>query len=301
MTKVLKSILIPCLLLLTVTGCIDDDRGNCPPEQLVRLVFRYTAGGEQNVVNKYIDAANITVFDSEGKPVSDLQVNKEQLLDPQGVLLPVEEEGKYSVICWGNMGENTEIIKGNSPETSTIQHPNYTKGTRVPTHDPLYYSITPVTVSGTEEIQNKTEFICAYIGLDIYIKTPETTTRATAAPVVEVHNLTPQYDFRMNPVNPFSETYYPDVTFDAGQGVYAAHLNVLRFTDEENPTEIEIKDSGNGKTIHRMKLKEFMQAQNPPISVAENTEVKIPVLIDCSGLNVTVTLPQWGSEDITPW
>jgi len=301
MAKVLKTISVLCLLILTATGCIDDDRGTCPPEQLVRLVFHYTAEGGQNVVDKYIGTANIAVFDSKGNLVDALQVSKEQLLDPQGVLLPVKEAGEYSVVCWGNRGDNTEVTMGSSMETSTVQHPNYTNGTPVPTHDPLYYSLTSVTASQTEEVQGKTEFVCAYVGLDIYIKTPETTTRATATPVVEVHNLTPQYDFRMNPVNPFSQTYYPQTVFDTEKGLYAAHLNVLRFTDEENPTEIEIKDSGNGKTIYRMKLKEFMQAQEPPLSVAGNTEVRVPVLIDCSGLNVTVTLPQWGSEDITPW
>ena len=300
MTKVLKTIPLLCLLATAVAGCIDEDRAGCLTEQPVRLVFRYTAEGDENVVDRYISSAHVSVFDGEGKLVDVLNAGKEELLSEQGVLLPIKEPGQYSVVCWGNAADNTEITMGGTLETSTVQHPNYTRGMPVPTHDPLYYSLTPITVSGTGEQQDNARFICAYIGMDIYIKPSVAMTRAAVPPVVEVHNLTPRYDFGMNPLDAFSATSHPTVEMDEERGMYAAHLNVLRFTDEENPTEIEIKDSPGGESICRLKLKEFMQEQTPPISVAGEKEVRIPVLIDYSGLEVTVTLPAWTGEEITP-
>lgn len=285
------------LMLGILAGCINEDTEYCPQP---RLTFRYTADGSENVLPNYLHGSILYVFDKNGQYVTQLKLSATDLANPQGMILPLPP-GDYRLVCWGNAASNTEIIQGKILETFILQAPGYSSGSSLSTHDPLYYASSLLHVGDNSEGNSELRFESAHINLEIYIKGFENLSRATSTPVVSVHNLTPQYDFRMKGIHPYTSTYTPTTTADTEKKVHVARLSVLRFTDD-NPIEIEINDSRTGNSLYKFKLKEFMAAQQPPIQIGTKQEVTIPVLVsfEGTGLNITVTTPVWEGQDINP-
>jgi len=98
--KLLK--IVPLVILLLLTGCVDENTDHCPPTMMASLTFSYLDFPE------HIHRVNVGIFDKDGKFVESKLVDSQDLEKFQGVYLDLPA-GEYTAVCWGNAFENTHI------------------------------------------------------------------------------------------------------------------------------------------------------------------------------------------------
>lgn len=292
--------LLLSLFTVLCCSCVGSDKDDCPPSA---LSFSYTADGESNVLSAYISDVTLCVFDEvTGRYVNRFSVNREQLLSAEGFPLDLPD-GTYRIVCWGNSGDHSRILIGNTWQESRIGHPAVFGSSSVPdTNDPLYYAITILTVKRGVSTAVALDFECAHISLALFIKGLD----ASMLPIVRFDHLTPEMDFGMQAVNPYSVTYCPQVAYEEAQTRHVARLSVLRFATD-NPITLEILEP-SGASIYTLSLAEFMAAHDLPSArgatraiVTEGVqELTIPIEVIFKGTTVTASLPQWKDESVSP-
>lgn len=270
--------------LFILTGCMKENRDNCPPT--THILFHYQADGETNVIDKYIDVATLFVYNSKGDIVQETQLNRSQLhIDGIEVYLPF---GEYTLVCWGNIGEHTEIANSDNSKTARVHAPGFTTSQPIATNDALYMGSLPLSIRKGEDDQTKRlDFHAAHINLEIYV-------RSSKEPVVQVHHLMPQYTMFMEDAQPFETTYSTPVTYIEEHKAYGALLNVFRFKNN-NPIVVNVHIPGQTGALSSItiQLKDFMKEQMPPLTVEGKQEVTIPILVEFSDLNVICKIPEW--------
>lgn len=265
---------------------------SCPYNAI--LTFRYNNDQERDIFAEKIDNVTVFIFSTDGRFITSKVISKPELMENQSTSLDLIS-GDYHFVCWGNAGENTKFTNTADLLSARLQHPNMITRGNIPTNDHLYFGTCDLSIPDNDILSAEVCFSSAHINLEVYVK--GTTGLPDVLPQVEVHNLKPQYDFTMSPLGD-ETTYYPVSVYDEERHVAATRLQTLRF-DDDNPIIIEIKDpQGSGNNIARVDLKEFM-AKNK-IHVTGIQEATVEILLEFEKLGVTVTVPNWESEEITP-
>lgn len=288
----------PLLLLTLLGGCIKEDMSNCPPEFNTELTFSYTGDeGNPALFAQVFNQVTLFVFNAtDGQLIAENTqvIDKASLTAFQGARLSLDA-GKYTIICWGNAtNENTEFAQNQTLATGRVHHPNYSKGTAIPTNDHLYYGEYNITVTTAGKVSGEIPFKGAHINMEVFVSGFSTQGNAASQPIIECHNLMPQYDLKMNATQPFGTTYYPTVGYDTENKVDAALFQTLRFGDD-NTIRIVVKNKA-GETKHTVNLKEYMLTNT--IKVDNKNEATVRILIEFSDLGVTVTVPKWNDNDV---
>ena len=302
--KLLKTICALTALAL-LGGCIKEDMSDCPPEVNTSLTFSYT--GDENdpmMFGKMIDCVELFVFDrTSGQHILTKTVVKADLRAFQGteLFLPA---GDYRIIAWGNAFDNTEILHNGSLTAGRVHAPafNMEPQRKISTNDHLYYGDYNITVPATDgmpqPVMGDIPFHGAHINIEIYIKNFGHANDPATYPVVEMHNLMPQYDIQKTAVQPFATTYFPAVEWDATNAVAAARFQVLQFTDL-NTISVVVREPAPDNTVKAtVGLMQYMLDNY--ISVNGRNEATVSLLIEFTDLGITVTIPDWGSGDIDP-
>lgn len=292
--KTLSLLVLPVSVLFS--GCIDDDRNDCPPDHNVVLTFSYPDFAE------HIGCVTAAVYDSQSLLVECIQAEKTSLDIFQGIRLGLPA-GDYTAVCWGNTFSNTQInglMPGNGLLMQKVASPGYFSSTPVITNDSLYYGIRRFTVNQNTTTNETIAFTPAYIRLIIQIKgLGNTATGAPSSgyPYIKVNNLAPSYDYTMVAQGNLT-TYYPFITVDPARMLVQSTCNILRF-NEENPITIEVVENHTDNTVlHTVDLQSFIAANS--IKIIEGKEVVIPILISFE-TGVTVTLIEgWSNTPVNP-
>jgi len=293
----LKSILF-CSLALLFLSCIGEDLSECPPTVNLELTFSYRGDTDDpSMFVSYIDQVTLMVYDESERLVLSLDLNKNDLTARQGVELCLEP-GNYKIICWGNAHEYTELYECESFAGGKLNHPSLSKSERIPTNSHLYYGSYNVSVPDKGTVQGDIPFCGAHINLEVYVRNATTVfTKASVEGLqIEAHNLMPQYNMGMLPVQAYSTTYYPETTFNAEKGLNQALFQALRFNDD-NPVLIEVKDPSGTMNCH-VQLKKYMADYK--ISVNNKNEATVPVLVEFTDLGAEIKLPEWIINEVDP-
>lgn len=95
-----KRLVILLLLSLLATGCtFSDEPGVCPYN--TRLEYRYAGSSSENTLTTYVDNLRQYLFDERGNLLGTQLLRRDSVLGWNGDLPP----GKYTVVAWGNLGE----------------------------------------------------------------------------------------------------------------------------------------------------------------------------------------------------
>lgn len=286
----------------SATGCIKEDMSDCPPLSNTELTFSYTGDRQDPAMfARMIDRVTLFVFDrTGGRHILHKTVEKAELNAFQGTELYLPA-GDYRIVAWGNAFGNTEILFSSLSE-GRVHAPAYAASGRIATNDHLYYGDYDITVPAAEDLPGKVTgdipFRGAHIDMDIYVKSFGLPSDPATWPVLEIANLMPQYDIRMNAAQPFGTTYHPVVTWDAENKVMAAHFQVLRFADD-NPVTVTVREPAPDNTAKAtVDLKKYM-ADNS-ITVDGKHEAAVRLLIEFTDLGVSVTVPDWEATGTDP-
>ena len=92
-------------------------------------------------------------------------------------------------------------------------------------------------------------------------------------------------------------TYHPELLLQAGDGDHYGYFNIMRHT-KDSEVEFELVDKASGEVVHTLLLKDFLE-KFPQIDVSKQ-EVLIPIVVEFKNIGVTVTIPEWMIQDVTP-
>ncbi|HCK25076.1 MAG TPA: hypothetical protein DHW31_09930 [Bacteroides graminisolvens] len=295
--KMLFIALCSFALIIFASGCTKAEL--CEGKN-VTLYFQYKAGGTQDVLPEYIGSVMVYVYDAEtGKFVQSAKVSNNQLLSSQQTDLLLDP-GKYDVICWGNVNDNTLLANVTLGKTKAIIANTRTSSEQqLKTTDPLYYAKTTLEVS-SEKLSSSAEvnFCCAHIDIWVYVKgiIDQSTTTASIAPVISVGYLPSSCDFDMRAQGD-KICYYPESSYREDRLVYMSHCSVFRF-DENTDASIYVYNGSNRKLIDKISLCEFISKNQ--ISISQKEEVSIAILLEYSPLGVTISIPDWKEVPVSP-
>lgn len=286
--------LLLSVIALLLTGCIRDYQLDCPGR--VNLTFSYTGDtNDTSMFAKMIDQVTVLVFNSEGEHILTQIIDKQKLSVFKGTELTLDA-GTYSIVCWANAFENTEVTENNRISEKRVHHPNFLKGTSIPTMDHIYYGQHTITVADNDKLTENIPFSGAHINIKVYVDSSIFKNSNEEVPTVEAHNILPQYDMQMGSTQPFQTTYYPHTVKNRENGLYECFFQVLRFEDD-NPVKIEIKNK-SGLSVYKLDLKTYMAENN--ISVNEKNEATVPVLFEYTDLGISVSVPKWEGIIVEP-
>jgi Protein of unknown function (DUF1812). len=285
------------LILLLLTGCVDENTDDCPPKNNGSLKFSYLDFPE------HIQRVDVGIFDKDGMFVESKLVEKNALEEFMGVYLNLDA-GEYTAVCWGNAFENTRITnfeKNGLMDDGEVSHPYFGTENKIPTNDPLFYGVKKFTVKNNVVINETVEFTPSHHKIHVYIKGLSVLTYAPSIeeyPVVRINSLAPTINFQNKTCNR-KESYYPSVTIDNTKAIASALTSVLLFEPENDITVDVIENATANNILETVNLKEFIERNN--IQFPEGKAVTIPILFEFKdGGKVEITVPEWGGSGIIP-
>lgn len=300
--KMMKRLhLITLCASLLFTGCLGENRNDCPPEDNLTLAFTYPDFHER------ISCVTVGIYNNAtGLLEVTKRVAKSDLELFQGTRLMLRG-GDYTAIYWGNDLDNNRIdgfAVGDSLIAQEVANPGYFTSDSISTNDALYYGAHSFTKHENVSEYETVELIPAYIKLIIQIEGLSSISQELPDgnyPYIKVNNLLPAYNYNMVPRGD-PVTYYPNVTVDTANRLAEAQLNVLRF-EADNPVTIDVvENKTTDKVLHTVHLCDFIVENK--IEIVDGKEVAIPLLIHFGGDNetiVTVTvIDGWGVLPVDP-
>lgn len=299
--KLLKVLIF--LSIIVLSGCIKEDLSDCPTGN-VSLTFRYTGNTLDDLswFNKMIDRVNLYVFDHEGKLVINAVQQLENFFLSKSQTELWLEPGNYTIICWGNIFDNTLVSNYTTIMNGRVNHPDYgTIGKTLATQDHNYYGTLEITVPQNGKVAGEIKFKGAHINLEIVMKGWEMMQTSADFPYVEIQNVMPLYTIDMLDTAPYSYTYVPEITRNNNESYIVASLQTFRFADD-NPLVVVVKNQSHGKTFASINLKKAMEDSD--ITVNGLNEATVRLILDFTDygkdLSVKISVEGWSKKTPIP-
>lgn len=290
------------------TSCVKEDMDDC---MNVAVCFQYNADGQDNVLQNYIHDIDLYVFAQNGSMHSRIPIGKEYLTNEakfKELQLPA---GKYSLVAVANAYDRTEVKSaGGNLEHTFIQHPQWQSETVLPGQDENYLGRCEFQVPGYHTLQKDTiqlfsAHLDAYVevhGLQPPLRSDEA---ASTGYRISIVNANAQTNL-LNQVQPGQwATVAQELHFDAETQTYKTSGLILFRMDnkgciDESLCRHEIRlEDGNGKLITSFPLSEYLKENAKYIDVTKQ-EAYLPISIKFTPVGVTIEVPSWYIEDITP-
>lgn len=297
-----------CLLLAggLSASCIREDNSDC--HNVYRLALSYLGDGTAEIFSEKIDRVDLYVFDSNSNCISSTRLSDAEM-DAQLVTLPPLDPGDYRIVCVGNAYETkVENLDSKDLGKITFAAEDYINGETVSGNDPLYwsaidYSIEPYSAYKRDE--TRTAYF-ASSHYDIIVEVVNAPENIGKHPKIELIGVSPQTDFHNNAKG--TATDYIMETVHDGEKTTAAVNNIMRHKNHE---DVYLRVTGeDGTHVAEINFAEhleiFKEFINPDLH-----ECRIPFLIefgtpayplpsDDLSLEVTISIPSWFIELITP-
>lgn len=296
MKKMMLFNLCAALLLLWSCNSIKDNYEDC---ETVTLMFSYLGDGTMDIFQDKISSVSLYVYGADGSLHQTKTIEQNSLKAFQGTRLNLSP-GSYSIVGVGNAFDKTAIENTNASSHSDIwfANPNLGKGI-VEGNDSLYLGkqniVVPEELWYTAEVPFKSSHYKVSYTVKGYV---EQTSSKAAETLLElkVHNLLPQTDFN-NRVFGSRVTYNPEIEYNNSNGDHQSYFNIMRQGEPAN-VEFELLDKKTGETLHTLKLADFLN-EFPQVDISKQ-EVLIPIVIEYRHTGVTITIPDWMINDVTP-
>lgn len=301
----LFSVSLSLFFVCLFSGCISEDTDSCPVELQNNLIlkFLYTNDQGTDIFTQNIDKVDVFVFDSEARLVHKQAVDQASLSAFTGTSLNLPA-GIYRIVCWGNALNNTSF---GEVETADLFKNAFLSNSGVDPNngDRLYYAPFPsqvftVTVSHDEVQTAEIAFCSAHIKIQVYVRGFDDKSPGgdQLPPLVKLVDIPSGYNFDMQASNDLvSYQNVADYRTVEGQNLAVLDFNTPLF-GEDTPSQLMIKKQSDGTTVTTISLKDFIKENN--ISLDDNQQVVIPILIEYKSVGVNITLPGWGQNPVKP-
>lgn len=287
-----------CAALLLLVGCnsIKDNYEDC---ETVTLMFSYLGDGTMDIFQDKISSVSLYVYGADGSLHQTKTIGQNSLEAFQGTRLNLSP-GSYSIVGVGNAFDKTTVENTAAASHSDrwFGNPNIEKGAVVG-NDSLYLGKQQITVPEELWYTAHVPFRSSHYKVSYTVKgyVEQTPSKASESLLeLKVHNLLPKTDFN-NRVFGDRITYTPQMDLNSNNADHQSYFNIMRHEDPAN-VEFELLDKKTGESLHTLKLADFLR-QFPQVDITKQ-EVLIPIEIEYRHTGVTITIPDWMINDVTP-
>ena len=292
----LKSIALALLLAGGLsTSCIKEDHSDC--YNVYRMALSYQGDGKTEIFPEKISRVHMYVFDENSRCVAS-ELLSDAEVQARLVTLPPLEPGDYRVVCVGNAYETeVEGLSSGSFDSMLFADRDYNSGETVSGNDPLYWSSMDYTIAPYDEykpVETKTTyFASSHFDVVVEVVGAPALTKASGYPSIEIVGVSPQTDFN-NKAKGQATTYVMDSAHD-GQMTLSASNNIMRHSNHE-AVYLRLVGTG-GASLIEVNFAEHIARYD--IDVTKH-ECVIPFRIEFKSADISISVPSWFIENITP-
>lgn len=299
------------LLLLTAclfTGCISEDNGSCPPELQNNLILQFLNPDNKpnSKFTDFIGKVDVFIYDSQNRLIKKKSVEEKDLNYFAGIQLNLAP-GTYRVVCWANSSDHStyeQVLPDNLLSDASLCNSNVDVDYTANNCDPLYYAPATeqafmVTVPSRGVKTEKIDFASAHACIEVYIKGfQDQPTYNNIPPIVRLTDVALGYNFERQPLDQF-------ISYQGAcnnqilneESLFVIYFNTPLF-NEDVPSLLQIRKQSSTEILTTVCIKDFIRDNN--ISLTDNKQVVIPILIEYKSVGVSIGIPGWKQNSVTP-
>lgn len=287
------------------TSCLKEDHSDC--YNTYKLILSYYGDGDTEIFPQKINRVEMYVFDESDACVSSGVLPAADVASRTTTLPPLAP-GDYRIVCVGNTYD-TGLENLSSGDYSKILFAanDYMEGKTVKGNDSLYYASLHQTILPFDaRVYESTDTIrFASSHYDILVEVVNAPANVGKHPKIELVGVSPQTDFE-NVAKGQATDYVMETVYD-GINITTAVNNIMRHKNHE---EVWLRVTGeDGQQVAMINFAEHIEAHKEYIDPSKH-ECLIPFRIEFGTpgypledgvcLDVTITVPQWFVEKVTP-
>ncbi len=313
--KYLQLIILSLLVSVLTSSCIKDDFDDCDN---VTIYFQYLADGDKDVLYQYMSKVDLYVFDSNGHILGVGSYNQDELTKFEAVpSFKLRPGQRYKVVAVGNPYDHTEVVNY-ATETDFaniyLQDPAWSDpNVPVTNHDYNYLGEKEFVMPDQEGVmyRDTVTLYSSHVKVDVEIHglpAPDASRQDAGIPYqLSFENSNAQTSFE-NEVN-LSEkgTIYPELIYDNENQCYRTQ-NLALFRMDDSTGELNsdycehilvLSDKSTGRELARGSLYNYLMRNADVIDVTKQ-EAFLPISLEFKNLDVTIKVPDWYIQDVTP-